>query len=123
MFRWIALLLLVTSATSSLAQECADWTSTMPRPVEYPEIMAGQLLIVDDLLVSCRSARIEVYQLSNNFQVDLLGGLTLDQDPQRMRLIGGQVYLPSRDAGLYRLDLSDPASPSVELVIDPEPSS
>ena len=115
----ITLLATIISGRAS-AQDCADWSATMPPPIQYPDVDASALLAIDGLLLAAVGNTLEVLDPSSP-DLSVIGTCPLPvANCNRIRGVGGAAYAVFRNDGLWRIDLTNPAQPTCELVYGSE---
>jgi len=114
-----ALALLLAGAALPALAEFADWSTTAPRPLHLPEIVADSAIVVGDLFVAIKE-EVLVCDLDSP-DLPIIGRCAIPGGhAYHARIIGGELYIACGSHGVVHVDITDPAAPAVTTFFDPD---
>ena len=118
MQRTFLLVALLVCSTFAMAQDCADWSATMPPPAEYPGCGGNPMVVHGDLLIAFQVTKLAVFSLEDGLPPHLLSEIPFTPEPVAMRVIDDRVYIAAGRSGLVWFDLAAPSEPRLVQVFD-----
>lgn len=115
----ITLLSALLAVSSVDAQDCADWSTTIPRPLHYQNPCGSTVLALGDLIIVAAWDSLCVCDGTRE-DLPILGrcGLT-GSSVMRLRAVSGSAFLANEQHGVLWVDVTDPRQPVCTPVFTP----